>query len=108
MSFPKEVEITFLTIKLIIASLGLCGNFALFHNYWKKNNMLRFNVLMLMLIVFDIGYLTSEIFAEIMKAADLNYVNAKVQFIYNFTFSGSVYTTALMVAERYLVLCRGR
>ena len=88
----------------ISAILGLLGNLALFYTYWKKNRKVRFNILMLMIATFDLVYLVVELVAYSTEDTFEQY-NGITGFIYNFTFACSVYTTALTVIERFLILC---
>ena len=88
----------------ISAIFGLLGNLALFYTYWKKNRKVRFNILMLMITAFDLVYLVVELVAYSTEDTFEQY-NGITGFIYNFTFACSVYTTALTVIERFLILC---
>ena len=99
-----QTKFAFKIATYIIAIFGLLGNLALFYTYWKKNRKIRFNILMLMISAFDLVYLVVELVAYSTENTFEQY-NGITGFIYNFTFACSVYTTALTVIERFLILC---
>ena len=106
-TLDEEVKNPFKYITYIIAGFGLAGDLALFYTYWKKDLKCRFNILMLQVASFDFAYLIVEIVATSLDS-DFNMYRRISGFLYHFTFGGSVYTTALMAIERFMILCLGK
>ena len=103
-TLDDQTKSAFKIVTYIIAVFGLLGNLALFYTYWKKNRKVRFNVLMLMITTFDLAYLVVELVAYSTEDTFDRFYGITA-FIYDFTFACSVYTTALTVIERFLILC---
>ena len=108
-----KVETAFKVTTLIVATLGLLGNSALFYTYWEKDRQCRFNFLMLMTSSFYLVYLITEIvvtsihlkFFDFYYGYYYNTNHEYIGFIYQFTFGGSVYSLTLLTFERFLDLC---
>ena len=109
-------KLAFKIVSCIISIFGLVGNLAMFVIYFRKDRKVRFNSLMLLITSFDFFFI---VFGMVQVAIHLTESGedqptlahrgslAKiVQFLYSFTFTGSVYTTTLVVIERYLILCK--
>ena len=115
----------FLVLTCVVVFFGLCGNMALFKAYFKKNRQIRFNILMMVLAVFDSMFL--------LNAIVLDAINYKKEIIWNdsyhlllkrdktlltsykivefstlFSFGGSVFTALTIALERYLMVCRNK
>ena len=61
---------------------------------------------MLLVASFDFAYLTVEVVATSLDS--FKTYHGIAGFLYHFTFGGSVYTTALMAIERFMILCLGK
>ena len=112
----SNISIIFLVVTCIIALIGLIGNAALFHTFWKKNRKIRFNVLMITLSVFDTLYLSMEVTADSydfsrgiiwndMPFSDLDLIHFVLDYLRLSLFGCSVFTVVSIAVERVLVTC---
>ena len=112
----QNTAIIFLALTCLIASIGLIGNAALFHTFWKKNRKIRFNVLMITLSVFDTLYLSMEVTADSydfsrgiiwndMPFSDLDLIHFVLDYLRLSLFGCSVFTVVSIAVERVLVTC---
>ena len=109
----KRVANPFKYITYLIACLGLPANIALFRTYQQKDLEFRFNILMLLIALFDLAYLVTEIVSLSLEYHDqfdneFNNYRGTLGFFYFFTFGGSAYTTALTATERFMAMCHGK
>ena len=109
----RSEEIPFNVVTCIIAIFGFMGNLALLMTYMKKDRKIRFNRLMLLIASFNLLCLTILIIKLIMFFGGSASLSDKdgafqqfLQFVHDFSFSGSVCLTALIALERYLLLCK--
>ena len=103
-------KLAFKIVSCIISIFGLVGNLAMFVIYFRKDRKVRFNSLMLLITSFDFFFIVFgmvQLAIHLTESGEDQLTLAKiVQFLYSFTFTGSVYTTTLVVIERYLILCK--
>ena len=116
MTNSNNTSIIFLALTCFIGLIGLIGNVALFHTFWKKTRQIRFNVLMLTLSVFDTLYLSMEVTSTSydhykgiiwndMPWSDLDTIHLILEYLRLSAFGCSVFTVVSIAAERVLVTC---
>ena len=102
-------------MEFIIATFGLFGNIALLVTYFRKDRKIRFNNLMMLIGAFDVLFVllalvgaTSNLAFTITPTSITNQLRKWYNFTSLWSFSGSVYVTALIAIERYLAICKER
>ena len=106
-----DVSISVLT--LIVVTIGMVGNVALVHTFWKKNEKrkkkeertVRFNILMIVLGIFDILILIPRAIDQIVQLMGKEGLPPWGQYLLNSFFDGSVFTTVGISIERFFALC---
>ena len=110
------LDITLSVLLCFITLVGCCGNVALFWTYWKKNRQLRFNVLMIILAIFDSAFLgflfgdwmiSTSFFTEGLTGFAFTDGLPKAG-LFLFAFNGAVFTTLSISIERFMYLCKGK
>ena len=119
-------RIPFYTMEWIIALFGIVGNLTLLRIYMRKDRKIRFNNLMILIAFFDNVYHITDLASTILDSTsnntkldftcvtykyfitteDIYVVLRVIKFFHYWSFSGSVYTTALIAFERYLSVCK--
>ena len=101
------------TIEWMIALFGITGNLTLMRIYLGKDRKIRFNNLMILIAFFDSLYVLTDLTSTVLDSTykyipteDFNIISQIINFMGYWSFSGSVYTTALIAFERYLSLCK--
>ena len=105
----------FQIMEFIIATFGLFGNIALLVTYFRKDRKIRFNNLMMLIGAFDVLFVllalvgaTSNLAFTITPTSITNQLRKWYNFTSLWSFSGSVYVTALIAIERFLAICKER
>ena len=98
-----DVSIGVLT--LIVVTIGMVGNIALVHTFWKKKRTIRFNVLMIVLGIFDVLILIPRASDQIVQLMGKQGLPTWGEYLLNSFFNGSVWTTMGISIERFCALC---
>ena len=109
MTLDAPSKLPFKIVCCIISIFGLLGNLALFGIYVRKDRKVRFNSLMLLITSFDFFFIVcgvAKVVIGLTESSEDKILVKVIIFLYQFTFTGSVYTTTLVAIERYLILCK--
>ena len=93
-----------------IFTLGLIGNIALIVIFSKKDLKLRFNRLIILLAVFDLVYVTTQLTLSMINYLDIKdtaYIDIRsiLGAMNEVAFSCSAWTAVAISFERYALIC---